>query len=310
MSPYWTDPIKRLNDPSAALFFNATAGAPPYEPPANSEQANQQALPLRSAATVAAAALPPMNATYRGVNGAQDFLDGVPPGSAAPAGALTFASPPGFAPAVWLAISQDDLILSGVRSFDVKALETRYYVATTAGIPEHPPTTQYVDLGYGAVDGNGDGINDFAVGTPPNVPSGVPNYVLNTLTTLAHEGRMPPLMTDFRQDAQWPQLRPNIGDNQTGVVRLRRVWDSWSTTYSRTPDPINPVNRPPFRRPGPAVVPGPLPGASEGASDPDPGRRPREPADEDADDPFRLLRSTRLRTCVRWFLYVLVVDRQ
>src|SRR5262249_47549913 len=27
----------------------------------------------------------------------------------------------------------------------------------------------------------------------------------------------------------------NIGDNSAGVVRLRRVWDSWSTEYSNAP---------------------------------------------------------------------------
>jgi hypothetical protein len=27
----------------------------------------------------------------------------------------------------------------------------------------------------------------------------------------------------------------NVGDNTAGIVRLRRVWDSWSTEYSQAP---------------------------------------------------------------------------
>jgi hypothetical protein len=27
----------------------------------------------------------------------------------------------------------------------------------------------------------------------------------------------------------------NLGDDRPGIVRLRRVWDSWSTDYSRAP---------------------------------------------------------------------------
>jgi hypothetical protein len=64
---------------------------------------------------------------------------------------------------------------------------------------------------------------------------------------------MPPLVADNRLDAQYPNptygsanyvpqypvLAPgytsNIGDDSTGVVRLRRVWDTWSTEYSRAP---------------------------------------------------------------------------
>ena len=73
--------------------------------------------------------------------------------------------------------------------------------------------------------------------------------------TFAHEGRMPPLVEDNRLDAQFPNpnyarasttiLAPipgtfpnytsNIGDDNAGIVRLRRVWDSWSTEYSKAP---------------------------------------------------------------------------
>src|SRR4029077_19418310 len=74
------------------------------------------------------------------------------------------------------------------------------------------------------------------------------------LQGLGHEGRMPPLTTDFRPDAQWPLLSPNVGDDDTsrvGVVRLRRVYDTWSTTYTNVPAaPLdNPLNGPPYAKP-------------------------------------------------------------
>ena len=94
----------------------------------------------------------------------------------------------------------------------------------------------------------------------------MPTGSLNLLTqTFAHEGRMPPLINDNILDAQYPNpylhrtrdlhasvrecelsrsatltdtftfanYSSNVGDNNTGVVRLRRVWDSWSTEYSK-----------------------------------------------------------------------------
>ena len=75
--------------------------------------------------------------------------------------------------------------------------------------------------------------------------------------TFAHEGRMPPLVMDFRFDSQFggrvvpagqqPLLAAytgNIGDDGTSVIRLRRVWDSWSTDYSRAARAPNRVSDP------------------------------------------------------------------
>ena len=53
----------------------------------------------------------------------------------------------------------------------------------------------------------------------------------------------------------------NVGDNNNGVIRMRRVWDSWSTAYSRAPangvynNPNNPntIGIPPV--PNPAADP-------------------------------------------------------
>jgi hypothetical protein len=60
---------------------------------------------------------------------------------------------------------------------------------------------------------------------------------------------MPPLSTDFRFDPQlnsdngvaagtytaFPNYTGNVGDDNTTVFRLRRVWDSWSTEYTQAP---------------------------------------------------------------------------
>ena len=57
---------------------------------------------------------------------------------------------------------------------------------------------------------------------------------------------MPPVVNDFRYDAQFGQANyplpannaypnGNVGDNNAGVTRLRRVWDSWSTEYTMAP---------------------------------------------------------------------------
>ena len=63
---------------------------------------------------------------------------------------------------------------------------------------------------------------------------------------------MPPRIEDNRFDAQYPNATylpsnspflpanggnysGNIGDDNPAVVRLRRVWDSWSTEYTQAP---------------------------------------------------------------------------
>jgi hypothetical protein len=100
------------------------------------------------------------------------------------------------------AVFEDDLLMTGVRSFDVKAYDD------AAG--------QYVDLGYSGLLG---GASSQAVA----------NIVLQTF---GHEGRIPPLQSDYRSDAQYPALYPNIGDNNAIPIRLRRVFDTWSTDYT------------------------------------------------------------------------------
>jgi type II secretory pathway component PulJ len=164
---------------------------------------------------------------------------------------------------LWAASWEDDLILTGVRSFDVKAYDNAL--------------ADYADLGWGDdVRMQAWAPNAFwgyvSQQTPP-VPflAGNPDYSGNQSPvypplaviqgsfwdyinqTFAHEGRMPPLVADNRVDAStpnpnYPGLSPlagtvpnsqhyngNVGDDNVGVIRLRRVWDSWSTEYSRAP---------------------------------------------------------------------------
>jgi very-short-patch-repair endonuclease/type II secretory pathway component PulJ len=238
MSVYWSDPIKRVNDPPGAYFF----AIPAYAPNADYNMARHaadtplsQALPLQ-----AGAALPPMTDDYRGFKQGQPYnID--PPPLNGPAGAATFTTnPPNLD--VWKALTDEDLVLTGVRSFDVKALD--------------PALATYVDLGY---------ANRYA-GTPFSLDTNgdnVPDYF--PLKTFDHEGRIPPLINDNRSDAQWPDLTPNIGDDDPTILRLRRVWDSWSTDYSYPPyQTINPLAAPPFGKPPLVGYPPPYPAPLRG----------------------------------------------
>ena len=100
---------------------------------------------------------------------------------------------------------------------------------------------------------------------------------------------MPPLVADNRLDSQnpnptyvnynnfsaqysaFPNYSSNIGDDNTGVVRLRRVWDSWSTEYTKAPAtgvepqpstrfPAGPPFTPPIYPSYPPPYPAPLRG--------------------------------------------------
>ena len=137
-----------------------------------------------------------------------------------------FTMPPN---AVW----EDDLLATNVRSFDVKAYDPNAMM-WVPGNPNNPVllTQDYYDLGYANLAGPGAYGMPAGVSTPPSM-----------LGSFAHEGRMPPLSTDYRSDPQYPELNPNIGDDNPNlpIIRMRRVWDSWSTTYTQAPGlPMNP----------------------------------------------------------------------
>lgn len=208
MSAYWTDPVKRVNCPTDLSVFVFT------------DAAHLQALCLRpafahmqgaSSSLALSAMLPPINETWRALPSPPPFLDGygadngVPPNNSS-----TFNSLPGSAtlpsgisaPEIWRSLPEDDLVMSNVRSFDVKGLD--------------PVSQQFVDLGY---------LQSLTSTAPIQ------------LFSLGHEGRIPPLTTDNRFSPQ--DLTQNVGDDTPSVVRLRRVWDSWSTDYSLVP-PVPP----------------------------------------------------------------------
>jgi type II secretory pathway component PulJ len=159
---------------------------------------------------------------------------------------------------LWFSSWEDDLILTGVRSFDIKAYDNsvagfvdlgwgddvRLTLAQPpAGVPRLLSGNTGVAPGGTFLSQNQDfsGINGQ---NPPlvNVNGSGFDYINNTFL---HEGRMPPLVEDRRADAQFGlatyplpannTYTGNIGDDSQGIVRLRRVWDSWSTEYSQAP---------------------------------------------------------------------------
>lgn len=149
-------------------------------------------------------------------------------------------------------VYEEDLLATGVRSFDVKVYDpnTKLYNSFTTQATTHNLISStgiradrgpgYVDLGYAEL------TSGFS--TTPTEDS-----VLGVLSTFGHEGRIPPLVTDYRSDAQFRvllyaaislpglittssyEVLSNIGDNTPGISRMRRIWDSWSTDYMRAP---------------------------------------------------------------------------
>jgi len=288
LSPLWTDPTVQVN-----VALSQPAGLVPLDPVA--EVPNGSVLANR-------ALLPPMNSVPSSLwrNLEQHFNDGFgvnPPVT----GSNTFFGGP-VPNALWSSLSwEDDLIMTGVRSFDVKA-----YDNALGG---------YGDLGWGDdlrlyipyVNTLGNFAGNFTTPISSNnvapylLPSlnNAPQYSLLTIwpplqttqsnlggtpystinQTFAHEGRMPPLVEDLRFDAQYGAgtysfpagntYTGNIGDDSPGVVRLRRVWDSWSTEYSKAPAtgvnngtgfPAGPPFSPPIYPSYPPPYPAPLRG--------------------------------------------------
>ena len=283
LSPSWNDPTRQVNDsvnfasgfgqpaglsPRSASF-NATASGnigvaddanllPPMKQPANWPAADDFTVIRRT-----------QQMFSDGLGDTSAFM-GVVPGNPPTIGQL----------GMWSLSWEDDLIMTGVRSFDVKAYDNSLGT--------------YVDLGWGDdfriaqqllqynnnqyknenvaqapyLTGNYDQVTQAYVAPAFIFANGQTWNLLNQ--TFAHEGRMPPLILDNVLDAQYPnptytspvynpptqvgyipQYPPitdgandtfnfnlyssNVGDNNPGIVRMRRVWDSWSTEYSRAP---------------------------------------------------------------------------
>ena len=258
LSPSWKDPTVTVQSISGQPYgltpFDASAPPP------------TTALPL-----------PPMTAAWR--TSPQPYNDGL--------GNTTYTPT-----SLWLNSWEDDLIMTNVRSFDVKAYDNSY--------------PGYVDLGWG------DDLRLYqAFPSPPTTPpyQGSPNPGTSpsrpvlplTITwppvagsptfnlyygSFAHEGRIPPLQSDHRLDyLLWPkdpqtgigEYNPfyatstptpwsgppynytgNIGDDNASVVRLRRVWDTWSTKYTapKFGPPISPPIYPSYPPPYPMPLRG------------------------------------------------------
>ena len=200
--------------------------------------------------------LPAMTTLWR--NSAQPYNDGAgDPNANGVNHFYTNTSP------LWSTLSwEDDLIMTGVRSFDIKAYDNA--LAGYGDLGWGDDLRLYIPYSnYGAA--NIYSKNNPAIPTtppalaqtpatlawPPLSPGG--NFYSTINQTFAHEGRMPPLIEDNRLDYQnpnpnyvsfnnfipqysaFPNYSSNIGDDNNGIVRLRRVWDSWSTEYSKAP---------------------------------------------------------------------------
>lgn len=241
LSPIWEDPTVQVNvvqrQPNG--LASRAANVIPSEPPPSQF-------------------LPAMTGVYR--NTPQPYNDGF----GASTGFFTLDAS-GNPPALWLQSWEDDLIMTGVRSFDIKAYDNS--------------VARYVDLGWGDdLRFTGGATLQYLNQTPPTTTSGT--QIFDTLNqTFAHEGRMPPLQNDFRYDAQYgqvplntygvaPNYTGNVGDDNPAVVRLRRVWDSWSTEYSWAPGTgVNPGGfpaGPPFSPPVYPSYPPPYPAPLRG----------------------------------------------
>ncbi|WP_165249169.1 prepilin-type N-terminal cleavage/methylation domain-containing protein [Paludisphaera soli] len=281
LAPEWNDPTFQVNQPGVGHAF-PNGLLPSNAIPANAGETLSGHVE-RGANIAGNQLLPPMTADWRGVRKAQLFTDGTGANSGYFAGDPTN---PLWADNSW----EDDLILTNVRSFDVKAFD--------------PALADYADLGWGddlriagpatSVGANPSlGTNEnlpylygnfdaFAGAFGPNAYALINGSAYNVLDqTFAHEGRMPPLINDYRFDSQYgavaagfygstyPTYDGNIGDNAPGLIRLRRVWDSWSTTYSKAPAtgvraidgfPHGPPFSPPIYPSYPAPYPAPLRG--------------------------------------------------
>ncbi len=221
----WGDPFN---------FFGRTANQQPL--------GLQQPSPLTGTnpAITSANYLPPITAP--GSLAQPPFSDG--------AGSASFVAIPGAANRVW----EDDLVLTNVRSFDVKAydLYAGLYNTTINGFF----SAGYQDLGYGANPYIPDTANPgkFVLGSYVGGPHGTTYNATQTAVPwqavggepvgFGHEGRIPSLSGDYRMHPRRPYVYNNsgtlvpynIGDDSKGVIRLNRTFDTWSTDYVNAPD--------------------------------------------------------------------------
>jgi prepilin-type N-terminal cleavage/methylation domain-containing protein len=255
----WNDPTVQVNVP--------VTGTAPAQPNGLTPRTTSE-IPM---ITGLAQLLPAMTSAFRLVP--QSHTDGL-------GNTSVFAT--GTDANLWAVSWEDDLILTGVRSFDVKAYDNSLAAFADLGWGDDLrittgvlPTAAAGTFLYGNQDFSGN--NQF----PPlvSVINTGYDYINNTFM---HEGRMPPLVEDQRVDAQFGlatypapagnTYTGNIGDDSQGIVRLRRVWDSWSTEYTQAPAsgvsssaagagfPVGPPYTPPIYPSYPPPYPAPLRG--------------------------------------------------
>jgi len=281
--PTWRETLSSAwNDPTYPLFGNTPPNYPsPFPGPATPPTypfGQPNGLVPRSTSIIPinddGNTLPAMTAIWR--NKPQLFTDGI--------GVNNQFFPPNTP--LWNYMSwEDDLIMSNVRSFDVKAYDSSFggYVDLGWGddLRLYLPYANYA--GYLGITAPPALLGTpLALVWPPVNPQVEPTaQTFNTiLQTFAHEGRMPPLPADQRFDAQYGAVPAgfygtntnytgNLGDPTPGIVRLRRVWDSWSTKYSAAPgtgvnpatgSPLGPPFTPPVYPSYPPPYPAPLRG--------------------------------------------------
>jgi hypothetical protein len=291
LSPSWLDPT---------IVINGTSTGGPASQPFGLHLLASNVTPTQANTTYALAAgnfsqmLPPMTDSpptfYRPTS--QLYNDGAGVNSA-------FALTPALPTSLWNLAWEDDLIMTGVRSFDVKAYDDAYagYVDLGWGddlrLYEPYRNTPGVTIPTSSQGGNlppylyglpvtaaGAGSTPlFTITWPPNNVGLLSGLTFSTYNqTMAHEGRIPPLSADFRVDYQYPNLTfvagypnyvNNLGDNRAGIIRLRRVWDTWSTDYAlptvtgfdpTTKQKIGPPFTPPVYPSYPPPYPAPLKG--------------------------------------------------
>ncbi len=260
LSPSWVDPTLQVN----LLQAQPIGLRPRYADAIPGVPTDQNLLPaMQRPANLTSDAF----AIFR--SNPDNFTDGYGSSSAFWGGGTRTQAP------LWASSWEDDLIMTGVRSFDVKAYDNS--------------RSDYVDLGWGddeRITNSGLVPPAYLAATPLITTWNLKFY--NTLSqTLAHEGRMPPLVNDHRLDATYPNptynglngtfiaqysgfpnYSSNVGDDNAAIVRLRRVWDSWSTDYSRAPAtgvlangfPWGPPFAPPIYPSYPPPYPAPLRG--------------------------------------------------
>lgn len=263
MSPNWQAPLVY---PGVSTGAQTPFGLTPFDPSGGT-------IPTANSTQQ----LPPMTT---GLVGSTDFSGG-PTGSTTPyrtsfqpyndgAGSDSFAAySASTGPAtdsLWKQCWEDDLVLTGVRSFDVKAYDNSFPGYVDLGwandgrlypFPFTPPgaTTQTTAGTWSAPLLTGNPSSSFPIGFlwPPDFKTGLPYSLIGQ--TYAHEGRMPPLKADQRLNPMMEnELSPfalggpsNIGDNGTSTIRMRRTFDTWSTDYTNAPSTgVNPATGLPY----------------------------------------------------------------